>query len=173
MSVYRYHNNSLWHSKKDEYKAIELYKCIDDYNKISNFLYDVEYSEYQCKIVKEYNLRKKFFSKDLMIIDNVFPSEYSQFTYQEITSYLENFENSICFATGASLVCFNNNNFDLELHKYYVSHPELIYKLKRYNLDCIKLYKSSFLSDKVLITSVSAAIINLFLALVIATLINS
>jgi len=145
LSVYRYHENSVWSSKKELQKSQELYACIDQYNQYSNFTYDIEYRKFQDSILKDV-IPNNFFDKDLVIIDNVFPNELSQFSYQEITSYLDYYEKSICLSTGLFFPCFNNSSsLDEAIRRYKRSHLDLHTKVIEFNDDRIRIYHPKLL----------------------------
>lgn len=131
LSIYRYHSNSIWSSKKNIEKRMNMYKYINDYNKSLNFVYDLEYRNYHNLLLSN-EIPTNYIKKDIMIIDNVFPSELSQFSYQEITSYLNYFKSIICISTGLFLPCFKDSNHDRDIQKYKINNPELYDKITDY-----------------------------------------
>ncbi len=144
LSVYRYHDNSIWSSQKDVEKSLKMLKYINEYNLYTNFVYDPEYRKYQ-NILMNHNIPDNFIDVDIMIIDNIFPSELSQFTYQEITSYLNHFKNSVCISTGEFLTCFNDDNFDIEIQKYKIKYPLLHTKVMDYSDNKVRIYRPQLL----------------------------
>lgn len=147
LSVYRYHNNSLWSSKKEIEKNLELQQLLNDYDKLTNFAYDPEFSKYKNILNSSEVIPNKSINKDLLIIDNAFPCEFSKFSYQEISSYLKYFNNSLCLSTGAFLPCFNDENItaDTEIQKWRIKHPNIASRVEKYEEMCLFKYKPKLL----------------------------
>lgn len=144
LSIYRYHNNSFWSSQNANQKNINMYKLIKQYNKNTGFVYDYEYRKYGNALLTK-DLKSKCFDKDIVIIDSIFPTGMSQFTYQEITSYFKHFNSIICLSSGLSLVCFKDINHDVELQNYRIENPDLYDKVTDYTTVKADLYNPKLL----------------------------
>lgn len=145
LSVYRFHGDSLWSSINETKRYINLYKYINEYNLYTNFIYDKEYRFFQNKILKSF-IPSNFIDEDIMIIDNIFPCELSQFNYQEITTYLEYFDKIICLSTGSYMPIFKGGyNLDNEIQRYKMKHNALNTKLADYDVEKINAYNPKLL----------------------------
>ncbi|MFZ3150317.1 MAG: glycosyltransferase [Anaerolineaceae bacterium] len=98
MSVYRKHRTGAWTGMATTKKNKELLLLIDEYDKFLKFRFHEEFLHYKELVINE--IKK---TKDLLILDTVFPHPLSPFRYQEFTSLLESFSNSIVLATGEHL----------------------------------------------------------------------
>jgi len=63
--------------------------------------------DFYYKIINK--LKKKIIKEELVIFDDVFPSIYSPFRYEEYISYMNRFPNTKVFTTGKVLKFFNKN----------------------------------------------------------------
>ncbi|HYF84134.1 MAG TPA: glycosyltransferase [Clostridia bacterium] len=109
MSVYRKHPKGIWSGLNDIQQKREVIQNIDEYNRYLDFIYDREYTNWRNRCIAEANGE---FSEnlDLIIIDDIFPSDLSGFRYQEFTSYLKEIESSKINCTGETIVHFLKQN---------------------------------------------------------------
>lgn len=169
LSVYRVHKGSMWSALKLSKQKEMLIGFINQYNKYFNYIYDYEYCHFIESLIcdKNYRLRHK---KNLIIIDNIFPSRLSPFSYEEISSYLRNISDSYALGTYLSTIAlsteslregqikFKNENQDIADRLGYFSN-ELALKLDtkmmyfifksttKYYLELLKKKKCSFIFE--------------------------
>ncbi len=124
MSVYRKHDNSIWHDIKYKERNLKLYDYINQYNQYFNYKYDNEYYNNKIEILNASH-DSNYIKKDLLIIDNVFPSEVSGFSYIEITEYLKNIESSLCLATGELIGAVDDKKIEDVINNYKVKNREI------------------------------------------------
>lgn len=144
LSVYRIHNNSFWSTLNANKKNNMLFGFINKYNDYFNYIYDHQYTIFQDGIVRyeKYKCLKKY---DLLIIDNVFPNSLSPFSYEEISSYLDNIDNSMALCTYSATAALNKEKLSEGLIKYKQSHPEIAHKVTTYNYDKAIKYDSKLM----------------------------
>lgn len=139
LSFYRFHSNSIWSSKSVDQKRLQLMNLINDYNLLTNFVYDENYREFYDLLMSD-EVPKNSIDKDIMIIDNSFPCKFNQFTYQEITSYLEYYKNIICISTGNFSHSLKPVIHNEEIRKYKVKNPKMHTKIVKYTDNNVRIY---------------------------------
>ena len=99
-SVYRKHNKATWSGLDKREQTSTLISLIDTYDKFLKF-------KYKKLFKKKKDFLKKYLEsfKDLIIFDTVFPHPLSAFRFEEFFTYLENFDKSLIFTTGAAFTC--------------------------------------------------------------------
>jgi len=98
MSVYRKHQSSAWTGLTQYQRNTKILDLIDNYDKFLNFRFHENFLRY--KELVDYEINE---TRDLLILDTVFPHPLSPFRYQEFISLLEHFNNSIVLTTGEHL----------------------------------------------------------------------
>lgn len=98
MSVYRKHRTGAWTGMATTKKNKELLLLIDEYDKFLKFRFHENFFHYKDLVINEIKR-----TKDLLILDTVFPHPLSPFRYQEFANLLENFSNSLVLTTGEHL----------------------------------------------------------------------
>lgn len=120
MSVYRKHDGSVW-STGDPYKnAKKLYGYITTYNRYLNYEFNEEFSEIQ-RLLK---LSVATNVADLVVLDDIAPHPLSAFRLQEFLSYMEKFENSVLYCSGASVKLLGNKTLDELIYNFLKRHSE-------------------------------------------------
>lgn len=120
MSVYRKHDDSCW-SAGDPYKnATKLYGYITTYNRYLNYEFNEEFSEIQ-RLLK---LSVATNVADLVVLDDIAPHPLSAFRLQEFLSYMEKFENSVLYCSGASVKLLGNKTLDELIYNFLKRYPE-------------------------------------------------
>lgn len=99
MYVYRRHNKGDWSGRTALFNARRLFKAIEDFNRLTNFVYYSYMYEYQMGLYNK-NYGNPFEQLDLLIIDDVFPHPSNGFRLQEFGSYLRHFSNIKVLAAG-------------------------------------------------------------------------
>lgn len=94
------------------------------------------------------NIKDK--QNSLIIIDDIFPSIFSPFRYEEYVEYLKNIENVYIFTTGRSLKAINENrNIKEVIKEFEEKEPQFKGKILELNDKNIKILK--YLKNKVAI----------------------
>lgn len=94
------------------------------------------------------NIKDK--QNSLIIIDDIFPSIFSPFRYEEYVEYLKNIENVYIFTTGRSLKAVNENrNIKEVIKEFEEKEPQFKGKILELNDKNIKILK--YLKNKVAI----------------------
>ncbi|MGD9900529.1 MAG: glycosyltransferase [Calditrichaceae bacterium] len=127
LSVYRQHEGGEWSNRKEWEKAVTLIRLNDEYNRFLDYQYNDGFQKYK-KILLEWTYQRyaeKAEKFDLIIMDDVFPSEISGFRYTEFTAYLREFPNAIALASGATLPFLGEAPLPELILKYQLRFPEL------------------------------------------------
>ncbi len=132
MNVYRRHSGGIWSSLDEKQRSREIVKNIDEYNKYLNFIYDREYSMRRNYHIWQNN-GDSTESYDLVVIDDIFPSDMSGFRYQEFTSYLQEIKNTKIFCTGVAIEGYLKQNTDEVIIEYKRKFPHFSGKVCRYD----------------------------------------
>ena len=94
------------------------------------------------------NIKDK--QNSLIIIDDIFPSIFSPFRYEEYVEYLKNIENVYIFTTGRALNAVNENrNIKEVIKEFEEKEPQFKGKILELNDKNIKILK--YLKNKVAI----------------------
>jgi len=127
LSVYRQHDCSEWSNRKESDKAFKINSLIDEYNKFLDYQYNEGFQKYKKMLLGwiSNNYSEKFDQFELIVVDDVFPSEYSGFRYAEFTSYLRAFPKAIVLSSGKTLPFLGENSLNSLIRKYQIRHPEL------------------------------------------------
>lgn len=121
MSIYRKHQKGVWSSKPMNDQNRELLSLIDEYNEYFNYRYNSEFQK-----LKQNIIRSKKNSKDLLILDTLFPHPLSSFRYQEFISLMKEFPNSYALTTGEHLPALRENRTIQEIiNEFNIEFPEL------------------------------------------------
>lgn len=99
MYVYRRHNKGDWSGRTTLFNARRLFKAIDDFNRLTSYVYYSYMYEYLIGLYNQ-NYGKPFEKLDLLIVDDVFPHPSNGFRLQEYGSYLRHFSSIKLLATG-------------------------------------------------------------------------
>ncbi len=144
MSVYRKHNNSVWSKKSPAEADNELYPLIDQYNKLLNFDYNVEFSEYQKNLEENSIIIQK---TDLAIIDNILQSPPATFRMWELKRYLDAFENARFYSLNNLYSEPNEATLYGNIIELKRKFPEHAHKIKNYHPNLINNAKIVYSSS--------------------------
>lgn len=143
MSVYRKHSGGIWSGLDDMQRQRDTIKNIDEYNKYLGFIFDREYTDLRNQCIMEFNGNYSE-NLDLVIIDDIFPSNLSGFRYQEFTSYLQEIENTKVICTGQTIEDFLKLNVDEVIIQYKRKFPQFSGNVCKYDtwrpLGCKLMY---------------------------------
>lgn len=118
-NLYRKHDNGCWAGAQEEYKSKTLLENIYKYNSYTNYIYDKYFSK-QIEMLKLQiiNIDKLYIEKDLIIIDDIFPSPMSAFRYEEFNQILNSIKNTQIICTGESNLTFTKKGLEQTLIEY-------------------------------------------------------
>jgi glycosyltransferase involved in cell wall biosynthesis len=121
MSVYRKHKSGAWTGLPEYRRSIRLMQLIDDYDKLLSLRFHNDFLR-----IKELIINEIEETKGLLILDTIFPLSLSAFRYQEFTSLLESFGNSVVLTTGEDLNALREYRLLEEVIKEFeIVHPDL------------------------------------------------
>jgi glycosyltransferase involved in cell wall biosynthesis len=121
MSVYRKHRSGAWSGLPQFRRSTRLLQLVDDYDKVLSFRLHDEFLRFKEIII--YAIKN---IKDLLILDTVFPHPLSPFRYQEFTSLLEKFSNSVVLTTGEDLNALREDRpLEEVIKEFEIVHPDL------------------------------------------------
>lgn len=132
MNVYRRHSGGIWSSLDEKQRSREIIDNIDEYNRYLDFIYDREYTKKRNYYIWQNNSNSTE-SYDLVIIDDIFPSDMSGFRYQEFTSYLQKIKNTKILCTGTAIEGYLKQNTDEVIIEYKRRFPHLSQNVCRYD----------------------------------------
>lgn len=132
LSTYRKHYDSFWSSLNSDEKNVKLINYIKEYNNFFNYCYDYEYCNFTNYIINNTTLNKqdKF---DLLIIDNIFPIALSPFTYEEITNYLYEINNSFVLCTYKAADILSSDTIEETFKTYKKNNSVVANKIFKYS----------------------------------------
>lgn len=133
MNIYRKHSGSVWGGLDVKERSKEMIKNIDEYNRYLDFIYNREFTQWRNNCICETD---GYYAEryDLVVIDDIFPSDLSGFRYQEFTSYLQEIKNTKVLCTGQSIVDFLKKNPDEVIIEYKRRFPYLSGNVCKYDL---------------------------------------
>lgn len=108
-------------------------KRTDEYNRYMDFVYDKEYTRWRNYYICETDGYYPE-SYDLIVIDDIFPSDMSGFRYQEFTSYLQEIKNTRVLCTGQTIKGFLKQDPDEIIIEYKRRFPSFSGNVCRYDL---------------------------------------
>lgn len=132
MSIYRKHSGGIWSGLDERQRRKKMIKSIDEYNRYLDFIYDREYTEWRNNCIYETD---GYYAEtyDLVVMDDIFPSDLSGFRYQEFTSYLQEIKNTKVLCTGQAIVDFLKQNTDEVIIEYKRRFPYLSGNVCKYD----------------------------------------
>lgn len=132
MFVYRIHKQGDWSGRTTLFNARRLYKAIDDFNSLTNYVYYPYIFEHQAQLYNQkYN--EPFENLDLLIIDDVFPHPSNGYRLQEFGSYLTHFEKIKILAAGVwTHLLGSDTNIEI-IKRYKQDHRSVADKVVGWN----------------------------------------
>jgi glycosyltransferase involved in cell wall biosynthesis len=118
LSVYRKHTKGAWTGQRQDEQAIKLYSLINDYNRILDFTYDAEFTQYQEYLRTTFPVLSDYTAVDLIIYDDTFPHPLSIFRVVEFAFYLEKIDHILILSSGLSLKALEDIQLDSLLKKW-------------------------------------------------------
>lgn len=132
MNIYRRHSGGIWSGLDEKQRSREIVKNIDEYNRYLDFIYDREYTMKRNNYICNTNSCSAE-SYDLVVIDDIFPSDMSGFRYQEFTSYLLEIKNTRVLCTGTAIEGYLKQNTDEVIIEYKRRFPHFSRNVCRYD----------------------------------------
>lgn len=121
MSVYRKHRSGAWTGLPQHGRRSRLLQLVDEYDKVLNYRLHDSFLAY-----KEIIINETKDAKDLLILDTVFPHPLSPFRFQEFTSLLDSFPNSVVYTTGEDLNALHESrSIDEVIRSFEKTRPDL------------------------------------------------